>query len=93
MTGVQWSPEGQWIAYHDSTQGSAAFVISPEGGAARQITETESCCPRWSPDSRSLVFLQGPNYFADLWTISLEGTDLRQVTTTPGGYSGVAWAP
>ncbi len=68
-----WSPDGKLIAYvakdqaGDATFNYDIYVVAPEGGAARRISDFPGADndpdwgsgPSWSPDSRQLVWLEG----------------------------------
>ena len=62
-----WSPDGQWIAFLSDRPGQISgspegknqiYLISADGGEARQLTKVETGVNRfvWSPDSRKLAF-------------------------------------
>ncbi|HEX8500278.1 MAG TPA: S9 family peptidase [Pyrinomonadaceae bacterium] len=81
--GSGWRPEG--FAH--------LFVISDEGGAARQLTEGDyqHGAPEWAADSRSLVFsavrksdaeyLRGDS---EIYAVGLQGGAVRQLTDRKG---------
>jgi len=55
-----WSPDGSLIAFVSDRAGAPqVFLISPDGGEARQLTELEkgvAGTPAWSPDGTKLAF-------------------------------------
>ncbi len=81
--GSGWRPEGF----------THVFVISDEGGAARQLTEGDyqHGAPEWGSDSRSLYFsavrkpeaeyLRGDS---EIYSVALEGGAVRQLTDRKG---------
>lgn len=68
-----WSPDGRLIAYvakdhaDDATLNYDIFVVAPEGGEPRKISDSPRADsdpdwgsgPQWSPDSKRLVWLEG----------------------------------
>jgi len=58
---VRSSSDGKWIAYMaaDAKGKQQIFLISPDGGNSRQITDHPAgvqSCVRWSPDNRSVCY-------------------------------------
>ena len=57
-----WSPDGQWVAYRDSTRGinedDEIAVVRADGSDRRILTDdpANDWGPDWSPDGRSIVF-------------------------------------
>ncbi len=49
-----WSPDGNWISFY---RGGDAFLISPEGGPERKLTNGRVYS--WSPDSRFVLVRRG----------------------------------
>ena len=45
------SPDGQWVAFHSSIPQEDLFVVRPDGGGLRQLTNDafRDRYPRWSP--------------------------------------------
>jgi Tol biopolymer transport system component len=98
-----WSPDGKQIAIgrgvHDSR---AVFVMHADGSNARQVTpwSLRGGQPDWSPDGKRLVFYsnwEGPaTTSANLYTIGVDGTGLRQLTRAHGGevqYLSASYSP
>src|SRR5438270_4789651 len=91
-----WSPDGKWIAYNsDATGENELYVRSQDGkGEPQQLTtgtDTYYYAPKWSPDSKKL-----------LWSDRLQRlryVDVAYKAVTPvdqdkyGEIEGYAWAP
>ncbi|GAC1377976.1 MAG: S9 family peptidase [Ktedonobacteraceae bacterium] len=53
-------------------------------------------CPRWSPDSKQLAFIstgEGEKDKPQLYLMSTEGGEPKQVCTMPNGVSDLSWSP
>lgn len=81
-----WSPDGRSIAYtatrRDVTtidsvaEDTHLWVIPAAGGAARELATDQDRRvrdPRWSPDSRSIIYLAGDRGYTTLFRTSTEG--------------------
>lgn len=100
--GGSWSPDGTQIAFHSSrtTGAENLYVISyPPAGAPRQLTDDPEpdIGPSWSADGSRLAFTAHRGDWADIWSIAADGSDLRNLTRTPGAneylaLGGGTWA-
>jgi WD40 repeat protein len=102
ITDTSWSPDGRWIAL---TMGNPTdlYLMHPDGSGLVALTSNATDLavagggdfgPKWSPDSMQLIFERANgDYVADLWSVDVDGSDLFQVTHTPGGYLGFAFTP
>ncbi|HEY7350014.1 MAG TPA: hypothetical protein VH599_16975 [Ktedonobacterales bacterium] len=105
---ASWSPDGQNLAYIIGTDGSASLAImrvsdpangSPDFGDYAKSTRPDLgsgaiSYPVWSPDGKSLLYLQYKNNQYNLWlaqlafngaTISIQG---KPIQLTDGGVDG-----
>jgi Tol biopolymer transport system component len=77
------SPDGKLIAFRsmDIQKRSASVVVIPfEGGPSIHILQLGFTPVRWSPDSRSLTYVQGQGNVDNLWSQPVDGGPPRQIT-------------
>jgi Tol biopolymer transport system component len=99
-----WSPDGQYIAYHDMA-GGGIWVVPSRGGLSRKIVEHGSH-PTWSPDGRLIAFqslarndllaVSTTDPRSAIWTAEVDGPNrLTQLTidTGNGGCFAPTWMP
>jgi serine/threonine-protein kinase len=95
------SPDGRWLAYQSDETGSFQIYVRPfpAGGAHVQVTADGGTNPRWTKDSRGIVYRR-PNLFerAQL-TIGANVTVTRRDSVFSGTYAdydlaadGTIWA-
>jgi eukaryotic-like serine/threonine-protein kinase len=98
-SGPKWSHDGAQIAFQSDSNpdlgsgnvGSSTIWIAPtNGGAPRQITKVGSpegghVSAVWSADDKRIVFLALNFSSQVLWSTSVNGSDLKQLTTTEMG--------
>lgn len=91
-----WSPDGQWFAFHSRLR-RGIWVVPATGGTPAQIA-TFGSQPTWSPDSQTVAFTSyggGMASHAQLWTVSRDGSNLRELTKVgapPGGQREPDWS-
>ena len=96
-----WSPDGNWILYRsnvDQQPQSQIFVIHPDGTGRRQVTHfkkyTHVTSSSFSPDGNSIVLGKGPEGGnIDVYTMRLNGTNVRRVTRSKLWDSAPDWGP
>lgn len=97
----QVSPDGTWVAYSvgDGNREDVYITQSDGLGKPRQLTDDSSKKrgTRWSPDSQHIAFYSDRSGAWELWTINVDGSNLRQITSVGGTEIASAfyptWAP
>ena len=92
---VSWSPDGRWLAFHWKPRRSVnydLFVADAVSGFIQQITSGNGSnqSPSWAPNSRHLAFQSNRSGSWQIYTMRLDRTDVRQITTQ-GSNTSPAW--
>jgi RNA polymerase sigma factor (sigma-70 family) len=81
-----WSPDGKWFAtvsdrHPPYGHGYQLYVMHPDGTEERRLTKGGlNCYPRFSPDSKKLVYLrQTAKEGNSIWVVNVDGTDNHEV--------------
>jgi dipeptidyl aminopeptidase/acylaminoacyl peptidase len=103
MGDPQVSPDGAMIAYTvtkvdleaNKTRTNIWVVGTGPDDKPRQLTTSTKADrhPRWSPDSKRILFESTRSGEGQLWIIDLSGGEARQLTTISTGASGGLWSP
>ena len=100
-----WSPDGQFIAYHEMA-GGGIWVVPSTGGTARRISDFGSH-PVWSPDGTKLAFqflplleittMRRPGAPSTIWIVDMiargKPTAVTANGTPAGPHLAPAWSP
>jgi Tol biopolymer transport system component len=88
---------------HDTDGYSQIWVANPDLTHQRQITSGpyNSAFPTWSPDASRIAFASDRTDpdptddipISDIFTMRLDGTDVRQITESPGDSETPDWSP
>lgn len=82
-----WSPDGTEIIFSAfGGDQSGIFVMNSDGSKVRSIMTGPLHFPKWSPDGKYIAFDGEPGgCLFEIYIIKADGSDLRKITTHPGG--------
>jgi Tol biopolymer transport system component len=96
-----WSPDGQFIAYHEMSA-NGVWVVPSGGGAAKRVSGFGSS-PSWSPDGKLVAFQSPPTdeinptgiprMRSTIWVVDSQGRSEPRAVTTAGEPAGHHLAP
>src|SRR5262245_60679370 len=78
-----WSPDGARLVYASKSGGAInLYVVSSAGGTPVALTHDQyiNTQPDWSRDGRWIVFSSNRGGSSQIWSMSVDGTGLRQLT-------------
>jgi Tol biopolymer transport system component len=81
---VAWSPDGKHLVF-GSNRLSGRFgiwVMRIDGTKAMRLTG-DGALPVWAPDGKAIAFLRAPIGYDEIWLMSPDGSNQRQLTTPP----------
>ncbi len=96
------SPDGKSVVYamttvdrEKNTSTSTIWLAPTDGGSPRQLTggPKHDKHPRFSPDSRQVLFESDRSGDNQLWIIDLSGGEARQLTTIASEATKGIWSP
>jgi Tol biopolymer transport system component len=83
-----WSPDGQWIAYNSVEDGEDVIkVIRPDGSDDKIILRFDEAYVSGWVGGR-ILFVAEIGSTTDIYSVSPDGTDVRQLTTHPANDKG-----
>jgi len=94
---ASWSPDGRYLALAAKKSGKDDIVIV-EAKKNRQLRDIRVpiagvTTPTWSPDGQRLVFSGLDGGISDLYTIGVDGKDMRRLTNDKEADLHPVWSP
>lgn len=96
LAGADWSPDGRTLV--SSTPHGSLVLVRTDGGGVSPINlgivgdNAFAAWPTFSPDGTEIMFSLFRHAPADLYRVRVDGTQLRQVTSTPDNEISADWA-
>jgi Tol biopolymer transport system component len=95
---MDWSPDGQRIAFDECFGASTISFISPGGTQLSHLNlgGNHSQHPSWSPDGSRIAFWHSNDaegVISDIYTMRNDGTDRLRLTDHPAFDFDPAWSP
>ena len=92
-----WSPNYSWVAFvsQSSDTDSEIIRVSADGVEQNRIATSPGLNNQhvWSPNSERIAFLSDRSGSWQIWHVSAEGSDLRQLTQDEIGVALGHWSP
>jgi TolB protein len=92
-----WSPSGDVLAYVSffGGDGPAIYLADIQSGKKSPVITSGSLntSPTFSPDGRRVAFARGIGANIEIFVCRRDGSDLRQLTNSPGIDTNPAWSP
>jgi TolB protein len=94
-----WSPDNRFLAYTSYTSGFPDVVVQSiyEARAATRPAKgtpnSQNYLPAFSPDGTRLAFASSRTGNFEIYTMRIDGSELRQVTSHPGVDNAPTWSP
>jgi dipeptidyl aminopeptidase/acylaminoacyl peptidase len=95
----EWMPDSRRLVFSrpDPATPGRFWIESFDTETGRTTRLEEGSDPRPSPDGKAIAFMRGKGDERQIWRMSADGKNLRQVTHYAGGLGGwafnVAWSP
>ncbi|MEW6733861.1 MAG: S9 family peptidase [Acidobacteriota bacterium] len=103
ISDAQLSPDGRFIVFvvaqanlEKNQLVSNLWLLERESGRTRQLSFAvagRNIRPRWSPNGREIAFLSDRAEGMQLWILSLEGGEARQITHIVTEVDSFLWSP
>ena len=97
------SPDGSWVAYtkrswdeESNKTTTSLWMVSSDGRRTVQLTKGKGhsdTSPTWSPDGTTIAFTSDRGGSRQVWTVSPQGGNPKQLTRLPVEVGNPLWSP
>ena len=91
----QWSPDGRRLMFAanlDNARRFDLFAVNADGAGLVRVRE-DARDGSWSPDQKTVAFAAMNGGSLDIYTVRADGSNLRQLTSTPEMDYQPLWSP
>lgn len=100
---VRPSPDGNWVVFSRRNWDADAnksttnlWLVAIDGHSMRPLTTAKHIAdssPSWSPDGRTIGFVSNRSGSTQIWIISPDGGEARQLSHFPVDVANLQWSP
>jgi TolB protein len=88
-----WSPDSQEIVFASRRLGGGIFIVDINTQTIHLVTDKGAIYTNWSPDGTHLVFSSGVIGNLSLYSVNIEGNDLRLLVSDSYNNIRPIWSP
>jgi TolB protein len=94
-----WSPDNRFLTYTSYLSGFPDVVVQsiyearPLQRPAKGTPNQQNYLPKFSPDGARIAFASSRTGNFEIYTMRVDGSDLRQLTSHPGADNAPTWSP
>lgn len=94
-----WSPDGQQLVFssaRDDPENLQLYIMDSDGRNAHALlpfVAADHLAPRWSPDGRRIAFYTNRDGQFEIYTVSVDGTELTRLTNHDARDMYPDWSP
>ena len=93
----EWAPTGDkllFVSFH--VKRPAIYILDLRSGKITALgnkTGQSQSAPAWSPDGKTIAFTQATDGNSDIYTVNVDGTNLKRLTNTDSIETSPTWSP